>query len=94
MGRRRKEKKAEAAARTGVRSDLLWAAGLTLLAWLHRLAFLRSNRDWSWPYTIFYEGDSEVFFDYARALLNGRLYDNGIPFHPPGFAWVLAVIHT
>lgn len=94
MGRRRKAIQAETAARSGARSDLLWAAGLTLLAWLHRLAFLRSNRDWSWPYTIFYEGDSEVFFDYARALLNDRLYDNGIPFHPPGFAWVLSVIHT
>jgi len=67
---------------------------LTLLAWLHRLAFLRSNRDWSWPYTIFYEGDSEVFFNYARSVLNGTLYDNGIPFHPPGFAWVLAFVHS
>jgi|CXWL01.1.fsa_nt_gi hypothetical protein len=70
------------------------AAGLILLAWLHRLAFLRSNRDWSWPYTIFYEGDSEAFFDYARALLAGRAYDGGIPFHPPGFAWLLALVHA
>src|SRR4029079_13388077 len=28
------------------------------------------------------------------ALLNGKLYDNGIPFHPPGFAWVLAAVHA
>jgi hypothetical protein len=76
------------------RADLLWAAGLTLLAWFHRLAFLRSNRDWSWPYTIFYEGDAETFFKYARALLNGELYDNGIPFHPPGFAYGLAFVHS
>jgi hypothetical protein len=75
-------------------TDLWWALGLTLLAWVHRLAFLRSNRDWSWPYTLFYEGDSETFHEYARALLNGRLYDNGIPFHPPGFAWVLTAVHT
>lgn len=79
---------------TGRRSDLRWAAGLTLLAWIHRILFLRSNRDWSWPYTVFYEGDSETFFNYARALIEGQLYDNGIPFHPPGFAWVLAGIHT
>lgn len=76
------------------RRDLAWAFGLTLLAWLHRLAFLRSNRDWSWPYTIFYEGDAETFFNYARALAGGQLYDNGIPFHPPGFAWVLAAVHA
>lgn len=76
------------------RTDLWWTLGLTLLAWVHRLAFLRSNQDWSWPYTIFYEGDSETFYNYARALLKGQLYDNGIPFHPPGFAWVLAAVHT
>jgi hypothetical protein len=74
--------------------DLLWAGGLTLLAWLHRLAFLRSNRDWDWPFTIFYEGDAETFYRYAQALLNGQLYDNGIPFHPPGFAFVLACVHS
>jgi len=81
-------------ARSASPTDLAWAAWLTLLAWLHRLAFLRSNRDWDWPYTIFYEGDSETFYRSARALLAGRLYDNGVPFHPPGFTWVLATIHT
>jgi hypothetical protein len=78
----------------GDRGDLLWAAGLTLLAWVHRLILLRSNRDARWPYTFFYEGDSETFYMYARALLEGRLYDNGVPFHPPGFAWVLSAVHS
>lgn len=71
-----------------------WAAVLVLLAFFHRLCFLFSNLDRDWPFTIFYEGDSEVFFNYARALLQGALYDNGIPFHPPLFAWVLAGLHT
>lgn len=61
---------------------------------MHRLVFLRSNRDFPWPYTFFYEGDSETFYLYARALLEGKLYDEGIPFHPPGFAWFLAAVHT
>lgn len=76
------------------RVDLWIAGGLALLAWIHRLVFLRSNRDFTWPYTFFYEGDSEVFYSYARALLSGQLYDAGIPFHPPGFAWFLAGVHT
>ncbi len=76
------------------RRDLLWALGLTLLAWFHRLAFLRSNRDWDWPFTIFYEGDAEAFYRTARALLARELYDNGIPFHPPGFPFILAVVHS
>lgn len=74
--------------------DLRIAAGITLLAWIQRLIFLRSNRDFSWPYSFFYEGDSEVFYSYARDLLAGRLYDHGIPFHPPGFAWFLAFLHS
>lgn len=76
------------------RGDLLWAAGLSLLAWLHRLAFLVSNRDRAWPFTIFYEGDAETFYRYARAILAGELYDSGLPFHPPGFAYALAGLHT
>ncbi|MES1243816.1 MAG: glycosyltransferase family 39 protein [Acidobacteriota bacterium] len=74
--------------------DLRIAAGITLLAWIQRLIFLRSNRDFAWPYSFFYEGDSEVFYSYARDLLAGRLYDHGIPFHPPGFAWFLAFLHS
>lgn len=94
---RRKRERFRKQRRSGPRAgehDWPWVCGLTLLAWVHRLAFLRSNYDWSWPFTVFYEGDSRTFFDYARALLAGQLYDNGIPFHPPGFAWLLAAIHA
>ena len=87
-------KPAPARRAVGARSDLWISIGLTLLAWVHRLAFLASNRDRDWPFTIFYEGDSETFYRYARALLSGELYDGGIPFHPPGFAWLLAGLHT
>ncbi len=64
------------------------------MAWIHRLIFLQSNRDRSWPFTLFYEGDSRTFFEHARALLDGRLYDSGIPFHPPGFPTFLAGLHA
>lgn len=87
-------KPAPARRAVGARSDLWISIGLTLLAWAHRLAFLASNRDRDWPFTIFYEGDSETFYRYARALLSGELYDGGIPFHPPGFAWLLAGLHA
>lgn len=76
------------------RGELRSALGLVALAWLHRLLLLVANRDRAWPFTIFYEGDSEAFYRYARALLAGELYDHGIPFHPPGFAWLLAGLHT
>lgn len=75
------------------RSDLRWAAGLTLLAWLHRTLFLLSNNDRALPFSGFYHGDAETFFRYARAILDGRTYDSGVPFHPPGFPVVLAAVH-
>jgi hypothetical protein len=77
-----------------VSREALWAGGLVLLAFLHRLAFLFSNVDRSWGFTIFYEGDSETFYNYARAILAGRPYDGGIPFHPPLFPYLLAFVHT
>lgn len=90
----RKADRPQAIPRGSPRWDLLWALGLTLLAWVHRLAFLRSNGDHKWPVNIFYEGDAETFFRYGRALLSGKLYDGGIPFHPPGFAWLTAALHA
>lgn len=74
-------------------NDLVLALGLTVLAAVHRILFLRSNRDSTWPFTVFYEGDSETFFRFARAILEGEVYDSGIPFHPPGFAYFLAGVH-
>ncbi|MCA9729451.1 MAG: hypothetical protein KC729_17320, partial [Candidatus Eisenbacteria bacterium] len=70
------------------------AGGLVLLAWIHRLFFLFSNLDHTWPFTVFYEGDSETFYDYARAILNGSVYDGGVPFHPPAFPYFLSMVHT
>jgi hypothetical protein len=75
-------------------SDARWALALGLLAALLRVLFVYSGTDRSWPYTVFYEGDSETFFRFARALLAGELYDGGIPFHPPGFAFFLAGLQT
>ena len=75
-------------------SDGRWALALGLLAAVLRVLFLFSGTDRSWPYTVFYEGDSETFFRFARALLAGELYDGGIPFHPPGFAFFLAGLQT
>lgn len=84
------EKSALPAAVVGGWSDGRWALVLGLLAALLRILFLLSGTDRSWPYTVFYEGDSETFYRFARALLAGELYDGGIPFHPPGFALFLA----
>ena len=103
MGRKRSKRKdhrADAAAsgngveRGALRADLLWALALSVLAAVQRVLFLHSNQDRDWPFTMFYEGDSETFYLFARAILRGELYDSGIPFHPPGFAVFLAGLHS
>lgn len=74
-----------------LRERAVWI--LFLLALAERLAFLIGSRDRSWPFSIFYEGDAEAFYNYAQALIAGRPYDNGIPFHPPLFPAVLSILH-
>jgi len=74
--------------------DRRWALILTALAWIHRSAFLLANRDRAWGFSIFYEGDAERFHLFARAILAGTPYDGGVPFHPPGFPYLLAGIHA
>jgi len=52
-----------------------------------------SGDDRSFPYTVFYEGDSEAYFRLARSFVEGTLYDEGVPFHPPGVSFLLAGWH-
>lgn len=42
----------------------------------------------------FYFGDATRFLDYAEAIVQGRSFDNGIPFHPPGWPIALAGLMT
>lgn len=41
--------------------------------------------------SVFYRGDAPTFVSYAQAIANGRAFDNGIPFHPPGWPAVLSL---
>jgi 4-amino-4-deoxy-L-arabinose transferase-like glycosyltransferase len=74
----------------GAARDAALTAGLFVLAALVRVLFLRGTIDRDLPFSIFYYGDSRVYREFALAILRGDLYDNGIPFHPPLFAWVLS----
>ena len=95
MSRKKKGKQKQQRA-TGQRSDA--KTGLLTIAVfavaLHlRLLFLVSNIDKDWPYSIFYYGDSGHYHEYAVSLLRAEHYDNGIPYHPPLYAWVLAALY-
>jgi len=44
------------------------------------------------PASRFYFGDTRVFLTYATALSAGERFDNGVPFHPPGWPLVLSLL--
>ena len=51
------------------------------------------GRAWNESHTLtsaFYYGDAPRFVEYARAIVQGRVFDNGIPFHPPGWPLLMA----
>lgn len=39
----------------------------------------------------FYFGDARAYLSYAATLVDGETFDNGVPFHPPGWPLVLSV---
>lgn len=75
-------------------SALRYSVALWLLAVASRWLFILGGEDRGWGFCVFYEGDAEPFHQMARALLLGATYDNGIPYHPPGFAFLLAIVHV
>lgn len=69
-----------------------FAAAVALAATVERWWFSWAWREAGSLTSVFYYGDATRFIDYALAILNGRLYDNGIPYHPPGWPLVLALV--
>jgi hypothetical protein len=65
----------------------------TIAAFLMRAGFPYVWHEASAPASVFYQGDTRAFLAYAAALVAGRPFDNGIPFHPPGWPFVLSLFY-
>lgn len=63
----------------------------TIAAILVRLWFPRAWGELYAPASAFYEGDARAYLNYAAHLVKGIPFDNGIPFHPPGWPFVLSL---
>jgi 4-amino-4-deoxy-L-arabinose transferase-like glycosyltransferase len=74
------------------KTDTASCAALLLAAVAVRLLFLAGTVDRGLPFSIFYYGDSRIYREFALAVIRGDVFDQGIPFHPPAFAYVLAWI--
>ena len=63
----------------------------TVAATLIRCWFPRAWNEVQTPASVFYEGDARAFLAYASHLVAGVPFDNGVPFHPPGWPFVLSL---
>jgi hypothetical protein len=65
----------------------------TLAAIFVRILFPYVWHEAGSPASAFYLGDTRAFLAYAAANVAGRPFDNGIPFHPPGWPFVLSLFY-
>lgn len=69
---------------------LLVCAGAFVAAFLERWWFSSAWHEAGSLTSAFYYGDARRLVEYATAILQGQTFDNGIPFHPPGWPLALA----
>jgi hypothetical protein len=70
----------------------IWIFGTIIAATLERWWFPRAWDETGLPASRFYFGDTRAFLDYAAALSAGERFDNGVPFHPPGWPLFLSMV--
>jgi hypothetical protein len=67
------------------------AVATTAAAIAVRYWFPRAWNELEAPASVFYQGDARAFLAYASHLVAGVPFDNGVPFHPPGWPFVLSL---
>lgn len=68
----------------------LVAGGALMASILERWFFVRAWGEARVPWSAFYVGDASRFVNFTVAILRSQPFDNGIPFHPPGWPLALA----
>lgn len=63
-----------------------------MAATLERWWFPRAWEESALLASRFYFGDARAYLSYAVALVEGETFDNGVPFHPPGWPLVLSLV--
>lgn len=71
------------------------AWGLFLLvtgaAWIARFLFLLRQADHGNLISVLFRGDTPPYVSMAASFVDGRWHQGGIPFHPPGFSYLLSL---
>ena len=89
MSRRRRER---LPALTPAPEPFPWTWALGAASFTIRLLYWQATSDASWPHTAAFKGDALLWLEYARALREGRLFELGLPIHPPGTAYLVAAL--
>ncbi|PTL78988.1 glycosyltransferase family 39 protein [Vitiosangium sp. GDMCC 1.1324] len=67
--------------------------GTFLLSLLIRLLYLLGAPDRTWPFSIFFYGDTRFFHAYALEWVKDRPARAALPYHPPLFPWFLGLLY-
>jgi hypothetical protein len=63
-----------------------------LLALALRVLFWQATPDRAWAYSAAYKGDAILWLQYARSLQLGVPFELGLPLHPPGAGYLVALL--
>lgn len=74
------------------RTRQLLALAIFAAALVSRLLFWLATADRDAAWTAYFQGDAPLWLDYARAIELGRPFELGLPIHPPGAAWLVALL--
>ncbi len=96
MAKRRRRAGAPAPPETPSREDRrtrrLLALAILAAALVSRVLFWLATPDRDAAWTAYFQGDAPLWLDYARAIELGRPFELGLPIHPPGAAWLVALL--
>ena len=65
----------------------IFAGGL-----LVRIFFWLATPDRAWGWSAYLKGDAALWLDWARAIVAGKPFELGLPIHPPGAAYLVALL--
>jgi hypothetical protein len=89
MAKRRREVARPARERKAVR---LLAVAIFAASLASRLFFWLATPDRAWGWTAWFKGDAPLWLEWARAIDLGTKFELGLPIHPPGTAYLAALL--
>jgi hypothetical protein len=68
------------------------ALGIFAAALATRLLFWQATADRAWGWTAYLKGDAPLWLEWARSIEFGTQFELGLPIHPPGAAYLVALL--